>query len=389
MLVDYSPDQKTLQKTLREYVDTHVVPFADEWDAKEEIPESVVQHLGKEGYLSPLIPEAFGGKPMDAISMGILLEELGRGSVSLISIFTVHAMCLQGIIQWGTPEQKQAWLPPMLTGEKMGAFAVTEPNRGSDARNSESLLSKDGEDYVLNGAKKWISFAQRADVFVVLAQLDGQPTACLLERNTPGLTIEPIHGMLGFRAAMIGALTFENVRIPKSALLGNPGMGFSHVTASCLDLGRYCVAWGCVGLAQACLEASLHYAQNRRQFDEPLRKHQLILEMIANMITQTKAARSLCWRAGYLREEHDPLSIPEITTAKYFASTTASKVASDAVQIHGANGCGPDYPVQRYFRDARISQIIEGSDQMQQIMIAKNGFIEYRQAIKNFAKQGK
>lgn len=384
MHVDYSSEQKELQQTLRQWVDSHVVPYADQWDAEEALPRTILGQLGQANYLSPLVPEAFGGKPMDAVSLGILLEELGRGSVSLVSVFTVHAMCLQGIIQWGSHEQKKQWLPSMVDGSTMGAFAVTEPNRGSDVRNAESILEPDGEDFILTGAKQWISYAQRADLFVVLAKLHDQPTACLVARNSPGVKIEPIRGMMGFRSAMIGKLSFDRVKISGNALLGQPGMGFAHVTASCLDVGRYCVAWACVGLGQACLEASLHYAQHRRQFDVPLRKHQLILEMLANMITQIKAARALCWRAGYLREERDPQSIVEITTAKYFASNMATQVASDALQIHGANGCGPDYPVQRYFRDARICRIIEGSDQMQQIMIAKNGFMEYRQAIKNY-----
>ncbi|QFY90737.1 acyl-CoA dehydrogenase family protein [Magnetovirga frankeli] len=375
MHIDYSAAHKALQHRLRAWVNGQVLPLADAWDSQEAIPQEVIRTLVKETYAD---------QALDAFSLGILFEELGRGSVSLASLLVVHAMCLQGIGQWGTPEQQEHWLPSLRDGSRLGAFALTEPNRGSDARNAESRLVPDGDDYLLSGSKQWISHAQGADLFIVLAKLGDQPICCLLERDTPGLRIEPICGMLGFRSAMIGKLSFDRVRITQDALLGGQGMGFSHVAASCLDLGRYAVAWTCVGLAQACLEASLHYAQHRKQFDEPLRKHQLILEMLANMITQIKAARALCWRAAYLRDEQDPLSISETTTAKYFASGMVSKVASDALQIHGANGCGPDYPIQRFFRDARISQIIEGSDQMQQIMIAKNGFVEYRQAIKNY-----
>ena len=192
-----------------------------------------------------------------------------------------------------------------------------------------------------------------------------------MERQTPGLTIKPIRDLLGFRAAMLGELTLEGCRVPATNLVGRIGCGLSHVVAASLDLGRYAVACGCVGLAQACLEASIEYACRRRQFGKLLKDHQLIGRMITRMISQVSAARLLCYRAGSLRADGDPRAIMETLIAKYFASTMVNAVAGDAVQIHGANGCGADYPVQRYFRDARIMEIIEGSSQIQEVLIAR------------------
>ena len=382
MFVDYTPEQKDRQSVIRDYIDRNINPHADEWDAKEEIPRTVFSALGSEGFLTPGLAPQFGGSGMDSVTLGILMEEMGKASVSVVSDLTVHGMCVEAIQRFASDPLRDHYLPRMAKGETLGAFALTEPDIGSDARNVKTQATPVEGGYVLNGRKKWISFARMADLFLIVAQDEGQPSAFLVPRDTPGLSIKPIRGMLGFRSAMIGELQLDGVKVPTDHQIGPRGAGFSHVAANSLDFGRYCVAWACVGLTQACVDSSLHYAQNRHQFDRPLRDHQLILEMLANMITHLKAARALAWRCAYLRDQRDPASITETTTAKYFSSMVASKAASDAVQIHGANGCGPDYPVQRYFRDARIAEIIEGSNQMQQIMIAKNGYIENRKALK-------
>ena len=385
MDVDYTPEQKALQKELRAFVDAHIRDEADGWDAAQAIPRAVFEQLGSEGLLATHVPETFGSRSLGAIEQGILLEELGRGSVSLVSDLTVHAMCSEAALRFAAEEVRAELLPQMVKGEKLGAFALTEPNIGSDARNIETTATPADGGVRLNGRKKWISFAQMADVFLVVAQCEGQPTAYLVPRKAEGVSVTPIRDMLGFRAAMIGELSFEDVWVPTTHQVGRVGGGFTHVAGSCLDLGRYFVGWACIGLGQACLEASLHYAQNRRQFGRPIRDHQLVLEMLANMVTQLKAARALAWRAGSLKAKGDPRSVMEISTAKYFTSRMVSQVANDAVQIHGAHGCGPEFPVQRYFRDARITEIIEGSNQMQQIMIAKQAYLEYRRALKSFA----
>ncbi|MGZ4164196.1 MAG: acyl-CoA dehydrogenase family protein, partial [Tumebacillaceae bacterium] len=234
-----------------------------------------------------------------------------------------------------------------------------------------------GDHYVLNGKKKWITYGQIADVFLFFAQVDGKPSAFLVESNTPGLTVHPIKGIYGTRASMLAELHLEECRIPKGNLLGREGFGFPYVALSALDYGKYSVAWGAVGVGQACLEASLQYTSERKQFDQYLKEFQLIQEMLTEMVTNVKAARLLCLQAGYLRENGDPRALNETSVAKYFASRMANKAANDAVQIHGANGMSMDYPVQRYLRDTKVSEIIEGSSQMQQMTIAQYGFQEH------------
>ncbi|MBF0468716.1 MAG: acyl-CoA dehydrogenase family protein [Desulfamplus sp.] len=320
-------------------------------------------------------------KEMDALTWGLLCEEVGHASGSLVSLLTVHSMVIQAIVKWGTQEQRNHWLPRLASGEVIGGFGLTEVKIGSDARNAQTTATLDGDSYILNGQKKWISFGQVADLFLILAQVEGKATAFLVEREREGFSTEPIKGMLGFRSAMLAGLDMDNCRIPARNMVGKTGFGFSHVAGTALDQGRYCIAWGCLGLAQGCLDASLEYSSERKQFGVPLKEHQLIQELIADMITQTQAARMLCYNAAFLKENKDPSLIMETSMAKYFASRTALKVASDAVQIHGANGCSDTYPVERHFRDAKIMEIIEGSNQMQQIIISRYGYQRYQAAL--------
>jgi alkylation response protein AidB-like acyl-CoA dehydrogenase len=356
--------------SLQDYLDREVVPQAGAWDRDEALPRSAVAALAAHGILGANVSPAQGGSGMDALAWGEALESLGEASVALLSVVTVHAMCSHAIDRWGEPATQGAWLPGMAAGRVLGAFALTEPGFGSDAKNIETRVEDEGTHWRLNGRKRWISGARLADVILVLGQTAAGPTAVLVPRDAAGLTITPIGGLLGFRAAQPCDLTLTDVRVPKTNLIGPEGMGFSHVAGSALDVGRYCVACGCTGLIRACLRASVDYARSRKQFGVALREHQLIQAMLADMATSYRAARALWRHVAELRRQSDPSSITETTAAKYFASTAATRAANDAVQIHGANGCGPDYPVQRYFRDARVSEIIEGSNQMQQIMLA-------------------
>lgn len=378
MKIELTASQRERQNEFREFVDSEVAPFADQFDRDEKLPTELIARIAEKGYLAATIPEKSGGRGMEMLTHGLLCEEFGRGSASLLSLFTVHGMLAHALMQWGSPEQRALWLPRLACGTSIGAFGLSEPNIGSDAKNVETTATLNGDSYLLSGTKKWISCGQIADIFLIIAQYEGEPTAFLVEANTPGFKRKPIRGMMGFKAAMLAELHFENCAIPKENLVGRKGFGFSHVAATALDYGRYCVAAGCVGLAQACLEASLSYAGERQQFGTFLKNHQLIQRMLADMITNIQAARLLYWQAGYLKEMIDPDSITSSATAKYFASTMVAKVASDAVQIHGANGCSEDYPLQRYFRDAKIMEIIEGSNQMQQIMISKYAGISAR-----------
>lgn len=363
----------------RRWVDEHIVPVADQFDEQQETPKSIIQKLADDNLLGALVPKSFGGVEMDVLSWGLLCEEIGRGSASLLSLLTVHSMMIQTLNKWGTAEQKSKWLPQLANGSKIGAFALTEPMIGSDARNMQShaIVNEDGT-FTLHAEKKWISFGQSADFYLLFAKVGDQPAAFLVERGMPGFTVEPISGMMGFRSANLANLKLNGVQLQPTAVVGRPGFGFSHIAATALDQGRYSIAWGCVGLAQAALEASMSYAGSRIQFGRPLIEHQLIQQMISDMIVETKAARLLCLDAAHLKINGEPSLIMETSAAKYYASKVAVSSTSNAVQIHGALGVSNEYSVQRYFRDAKIMEIIEGSTQMQQIIIAKAGFQNFQ-----------
>jgi glutaryl-CoA dehydrogenase (non-decarboxylating) len=376
MQIDLTLQQKSDQAEFREFIESNVIPHADQFDQQERMPLELIQKTAALGYLGATLPKEVGGRGMDSITFGLLNEEMGRGCSSLRSLLTVHCMSSQAVLRWGNKPLKEKFLPRMAAGEIITAFALTEPDVGSDARNVKTQAFDSGDHYILSGTKKWITFGQIADLFLVFAQLSDKPAAFLVERNTPGLSIKPITGMLGVRASMLAELNFEQCRVPKENLVGRAGFGFSHVASTALDQGRFSVACGCVGIGQACLEASIRYSRARVQFGAHIKDFQLIQAMITEMIANVKAARLLCYQAGSMRDAGDPRAIMETSIAKYFASRMATRAAGDAVQIHGANGCSNNYPVERYLRDAKIMEIIEGSTQMQQITIAQYGYQE-------------
>jgi glutaryl-CoA dehydrogenase (non-decarboxylating) len=373
MKIGLTAKQKEDQAAFRAFVDEQIVPHADRYDHEECIPSELIAKLAQRRYLGATLPEEYGGCGMDMITYGLLNEELGRGCSSVRSLVTVQNMIAQTILKWGSKHQKELWLNKMSSGDAIAAFALTEPDVGSDARNIETTVTFAGDSYVLNGHKKWITFGQIADLFLIFGQCDGRPCAFLIEKGTPGLSMEPIFGMLGVRASMLAELHLNDCQIPRENLVGGVGFGFVPVALFALDIGRYSVAWGCVGIAQACLEGCVQYAGERKQFGVYLKEHQLIRQMITDMIVNVKAAKLLCYQAGYLKELGDPNSVMETLVAKYFASTMATRAANDAVQIHGALGCSSAHAVQRYLRDAKIMEIIEGTTQIHQIKIAEYG----------------
>lgn len=373
MNLELSPEQRAARAEFRAFVAAEIAPHADRWDREAATPAALIDQLRERGYLGSNVAREWGGAGRDMIAYGLLTEEIGRGCSSVRSLLTVHDMVAHAIQRWGSPAQKQRYLPAMARGEILGALALSEPEAGSDAKSVQTAAVLSGEGagdaWVLDGRKKWTTYGQLAGLFLVLAQADGKPTAFLVERETPGVDVRPLHGITGTRASMLAEIFFEGVRVPKENLLGRPGFGVSHVISAALEHGRYSVAWGSVGLGQACLDASKAYAAGRRQFGVPIADHQLIRRMLTNMIVEVRAARLLCLRAGWLRDAGDPGASGEIMVAKYYASTMATRAANDAVQIHGANGCSEDYPVGRYLRDSRVMEIIEGSTQIQQITI--------------------
>lgn len=352
------------------------------WDQAGCTPDAVGVALAQAGLLGSFIDTSHGGKGWDALSFGLLCSEVAQVSMSLLSILTVHSMVLEALRLWGTPEQQAEWLPALAQGQKTGAFALTEPDFGSEATGIQTTLQRCEEGYRVSGRKKWISYATKADILLAFGKLeDGSAVAFLLPTATAGVSIEPQQGLMGFRAAMLGEIALQDCIVPATNVLGRSGAGIAYVAASALDLGRLAIAFGCLGAMEACLEDAVAYARQRQQFGQPLAKHQLVQQMLADMMTSYKAAVRLCHYAAELRTAGDPLATMETATAKYFASTQAVKVADLAVQIHGAVGCSAsEGRVERFYRDVKITEIIEGSNQMQQLMIARNGMGEFVQS---------
>jgi glutaryl-CoA dehydrogenase (non-decarboxylating) len=379
--MELSSQQQRLRTEFRQFVDAQVIPKANAWDRQELMPSEVVRQLASRGYLGAVLPARQGGAGFDSVEFGLLNEELGRGCSSLRSLLTVHSMVALTISRWGTEALKAQWLKKLAQGHAIGAFALTEAEAGSDAREISTEAVESGDDYILTGHKKWITFGQTADLFLVFARSLRGHCAFVVERATSGLVTSPVHGMLGTRASMMAELHLEQCRVPKRNLVGAPGFGLSHIASSALDCGRYSVAWGCVGIGQACLESCLRYASQRKQSGTLLRDHQLIQRMITQMVAGVKAARLLCCHAGQLRDAGDPVFLIETSIAKYFACRTAADVARDAVQVHGANGCSSEYPVERFYRDAKIMEIIEGSNEIQEITIAQSASAEVMERV--------
>lgn len=377
MIIKLTKEQRAMQAEFRTFVNNNIIPYAEQNDREERIPRDIINKLSEKKYLGSMIPKEYGGAEMEMVTIGILNEEFGRGCSSVRSLLTVHGMVALAILRWGTEEQRKQLLPKMATGEIIGAFGLTEPDIGSDAKNIRTKAVLRDNKYIINGQKKWITMGQVANLFLIFARYEDKVTAFLVERDTLGFSTKPITGMLGARASMIAEISMENCQIPKENIIGRQGTGMTHIALSSLEYGRYTVAWGCVGIGQACLEESINYSRERKQFNVPLSHHQLIQKMIAEMAIDVKAARLMCYNAGYLKDEKEPDSIMETWAAKYYASRMATKVAADAVQIHGANGCQRKYPVERYYRDAKINEIIEGTTQIHELLIASNAFRSY------------
>jgi alkylation response protein AidB-like acyl-CoA dehydrogenase len=374
MKMELTARQKQDHKTFRAFADEEIAPCADQYDQEARLPSELFTKLAERGYLGAILPEAYAGHGMDLITYGLLNQELGRSCSSVRGLVMLQNMVAHTILRWGSESQKERWLTKIASGERTAAFALTEPDVGSDAGNIETKVAPAHGSYILNGRKKWITVGQLADLFLVFGQYDGKLCALLLEKDTPGLSIHPMPGTLGMRAAMLAELHLNECQVPEENMVGGVGLGLVPVAVSALNFGRYSVAWGCVGIAQACLEASIQHTSHRKQFGHYLKEHQLIQAMIADMVTNLKAARLLCLQSGYAMESGEPQSIMDILVAKYFASTAATQAALNAIQIHGAIGLSPDHPVQRYLRDAKVMEIIEGTTQIHQMKIAEHTY---------------
>jgi glutaryl-CoA dehydrogenase (non-decarboxylating) len=369
-----SDENKLVQSSVRDFAAAEIEPHIRAWDAGHEVHRGVFERMGELGFLGAPIPESYGGAGMDYVSLGIVCEELERADTAFRVAMSVHVgLNSLTLLQWGTEEQKQRWLVPQARGEKLATFGLTEPGVGTDAGNLATTARRDGDSYVLNGSKIWISLADIADHFLVFATVDKAKkhkgiTAFVVERGMDGLTTGTIHGKLGIWAGNTGEIYFDNVRVPAENRIGEEGEGFT-IAMSAIDQGRYTVATGAVGLAQACLDASLKYAHERRTFGQEIGQHQLVKQMIARMGQGIEAGRLLCRQAAWLKNRGQR-NTRETSLAKWFCTDHAVQSALDAIQIHGAYGYSDEYPVARYLRNSKAAVIYEGTSQLHTLIQA-------------------
>jgi alkylation response protein AidB-like acyl-CoA dehydrogenase len=358
-------------KEFKTFVAGHVEPFAEEWDREQRLPEAILAKLAQRGYLGCSLPAEYDGQGWDTVTFGLLNEALGRGSSALTDVLTVQAMVSMTLLKWGTAEQKRKWLPPLARGEMIAAFATTEPDAGSDLQSLATRLTAEGDHFILNGVKRWISCAQFAGVFLVFGKMEQRPVACLLPRESRGLTIEPITDLMGFRAAGLARLHFDNVEIPAANLIGKPGFALSHVAPVGLHYGRISAACSALGLLRGCFEESITHAAKRKIGGKTVGELGMIRSMVARIGTDLEAGKLLCHNACLAEDEHRPEVFEKTFVAKYFTSRAVVRAASDAVQIRGASGCHASSATSRFYRDAKIMEIIEGTTQIHEDMLGK------------------
>ncbi len=376
MPIDLSltPENLLVQESVRDFVAREITPHIRDWDRDHEVHREVFDRMGELGYLGAPIWERWGGAGMDYTSLGILCEELERADTAFRVVMSVHvALNSLTLMQWATEEQQQRWLVPQARGEKLATFGLTEPGAGTDVAAIATTATRDGDSYILNGSKLWISLADIADHFLVFATVDRSLrhrgiTAFLLERGMSGLSTGTITGKLGIHAGNTGSITLDRVRVPVEQRIGEEGEGFT-IAMSAIDQGRYTVATGSVGLAQACLDSSVKYAHERRTFGDEIGRHQLVKQMIAHMGQGIEAGRLLCRQVAWLKDRGER-NTRETSMAKWFCTDHAVQCALDAIQVHGAYGYSDEFPVERYLRNSKAAVIYEGTSQLHTLIQA-------------------
>lgn len=374
MDLSLTDEHQALRDMARDFIDSEVVPNVTAWDRAESVDRSIVAKLGAVGFLGMTIPEEYGGSGGDHLAYCLMMEELGRGDSAIRGIVSVSlGLVGKSIAGFGTEEQKRQWLPGLCSGESLACFGLTEPDTGSDAASLSTRAVADGDDWVITGAKMFITNGTWATVALVFARTGGPGpkgvTAFLVPTDAAGFTHREVKGKLGLRGQSTGELTLDEVRVPDANRLGELGQGF-RIAMSALDKGRMSVGAGCVGLARAALEASVRYAKERTQFGRPIAGFQLVQQMLSDMAVGTEAARLLVWRVADLIERGEPFST-EASMAKLYASEHAVKAANLAIQVFGGYGYLDEYPVAKYLRDARVMTLYEGTTQIQQLLIGR------------------
>jgi alkylation response protein AidB-like acyl-CoA dehydrogenase len=376
MNLELTEEQQMVRNAVREFAQNEIAPVAREYDEAEKFPREQLKGLAELGLLGMIIPEEYGGAGFDSVSYALALEEISKADSSVAVVVGVtNSVCCYPILSFGTEEQKQKYLVPLAKGEKLGAFCLSEPQAGSDAANQKTRAVEDGDVYVLNGTKSWVTNGGEADVYLVMAvtgETDGRKeiTAFLIEGDAEGLAVSSIEHKMGQRASQTAEMSLTDVRVPKANVLGKIGEGLK-IAFNSLDNGRIGIGAMSVGIAQAALDESTRYAKDRTAFGRPIAEFQAIQQKLADMATEIDAARLLTWQAASMKDSGNKRTGFYASMAKLFASETANKVCAEAVQIHGGNGFSRHYNVEKYYRDARITTIYEGTSEIQRIVISR------------------
>jgi butyryl-CoA dehydrogenase len=373
---ELSEEQKMILDMTKKFAEEEVKPHAEEVDKNHAYPAENIKKMAELGLMGMVFPEKYGGSGMDYVSYSIAVEEISRHCASTGVVMSAHtSLCCAPIYYFGTEEQKEKFLTPLARGEKIGCFGMTEANAGSDSAGTRTTAKADGDSYIVNGTKNFITNGREADVAVVLVRTDSDKhkglSMMIVEKGMKGFSVGKVEDKLGIRGSSTVELVFEEVRVPKANLLGSEGDGFK-IGMHTLDGGRIGIASQALGIARGSLEESIAFGTAREQFGQPVINFQALQWMIADMATRLDAARLLTWRAATLKDKGDVRFSKEAAMAKLFASETAMWAATKAVQIHGGYGYTTDYPVERYFRDAKITEIYEGTSEIQRLVIASS-----------------
>jgi alkylation response protein AidB-like acyl-CoA dehydrogenase len=369
-------EQRLIKETARDFTAKEIVPRARDNDRNAHFDTELVAKIAAQGYLGAIVPLEYGGAGLDYLSYGLIVEEIGRGDSSMRTVVSVQtSLVCSAIVRWGTEEQKRRYLPRLCSGEWLGCFGLTEPDTGSDAANQRTRARKTESGWVINGAKMWISMGSAAKLALIFAQTDPDKAhkglACFLveTEGNDGYQPQEIHGKLGLHGSDTAAISLSDCEVADEAMLGEVGDGFKIAMTS-LESGRYSVAAGCVGICQGCVDYCVDYAKERRQFGRPIASFQLVQGMLADMKVETDAARMLVYRAAYLKDTAQPNST-ETSIAKLYATEAANRCATTAIQVLGGSGYVDDHPVERYFRDVRVTTLYEGTSQIQKLIIGR------------------
>jgi len=377
MIYNLTEEQQLIKDTARDFADNTLSPLASQIDREENIPAEIISKLGELGFWGITIPEEYGGAGLDTMSLALVLEQISYACASTSVTLSVHnSLTCNALIKYGSAEQKKKYLPRLARGEIIGAFSLTEPNAGSDAGAIQTRAILSGNNYILNGVKSFVTSAPLSGLIVIFARthpdvsLKGKGvSAFLVEPGFPGIKIGPKESKMGMRGSPMSEVVLEDAVIPKNNLLGQENQGF-NIAMEALDCGRIGIAIQSIGIAQACLDASIKYARERKQFGKSLNEFQSVKWKLVDVATEIEASRLLAYQSAVLRDKGLPY-IKEASMAKLFASTVANKAAKEALQIHGGMGYTKDFPIERYFRDARVTEIYEGTSEVQHLVISR------------------